>query len=466
MNLLLKKPVRGLKIFLVFAGALLGSYPAAAVQMPTDSFSTRSGTAITFQRFDREYYETLQYLKFADRIISGYLNSSAVKQSYPCRIFVLNEPVKGGINIVEAGGKINLYLHKDFQTAENKFAVTTGMINALLLAKTGFNPNECKRPLPPWLTVGIYGQMELRCFSHSILAVPCFPGLMALCVAGKLPDFRASLNTALSPEADGIAYRLYEELCRFVLVELKRLSSRADNPIADAVFMTARGKYSEEQIFDYTVVRAILKNYDRLSREINKKTVPSGAGDAQKVQNWFKMVANRDLVSLSSPLLTKDFVTRFYHFRRCTYVHRIKGSSPVRMVRDISKITEIYDRYGMSTGFSEMLDGKFRELEGLIQVSQPLCSVSLEKLRSTLQQFDQLPSVIIKKRLALILGELEQTFERQQQIEVYLRAVEYAATAPGKLYRDELIEDRRLEKNFCPAINNYLDQVEKSFLRD
>jgi hypothetical protein len=71
------------------------------------------------------------------------------------------------------------------------------------------------------------------------LPVSYFPGLKALCQVDKLPDFKIAVSTPLTPDEDGTAYQLYEEFCRFLLLEIKNLSSRTDNPIADLVFFSA-----------------------------------------------------------------------------------------------------------------------------------------------------------------------------------------------------------------------------------
>ena len=75
-------------------------------------------------------------------------------------------------------------------------------------------------------------------------------------------------------------------------------------------------------------------------------------------------------------------------------------------------------------------------------------------------------SVIIRVRLEKALAKLNTSLEKQQKIEDYLRKVEYTTVAPGELYRNELIENKRLNRKFCPSINNYLDKVEKTFLQD
>ncbi len=466
MLLLFEKYICSLKTrFFLAVSVLICALPAAA-QMTSDTFNTKSGTVIMFQKFDKKYYKTLQYLKFADRLISAYLNSSAIKRNYNCRIVILSGKIKGGINIVETSGNINIYLNKDFRTAKNKFTIISRMINAMLLGKTGFNPNTCKYPLPQWLIIGIYGKLELRFTSHSILPVSYFPGLKALCQEDKLPDFRTSIQTTLTPEKDGIAYQLYQELCSFTLSEMKHLSSRSDNPIIDLILLTARNKYSRDEIFDYTVGRAIVKSYDKMRGYRSGKGITDMKSDAWKVQDWFKTIINRRLINTNSPLQTQFFVKRFKRFRQFTYIHKQKGRSSKPIIKDISEITELYDKYGTSVGFNEMLDKKFRELDDLIYVSQIICIGHLERLRNTLQQFDRLPTVIIKKRLIKVLEKIKQALERQQKIEDYLRKIEYVTVAPGKLYRKELIEDKRLSKNFCPAINKYLDRVEKSFLKD
>jgi hypothetical protein len=439
---------------------------SASAQSSGNSFNTQSGTTITFQKFDLSYYDTMQYLKFADRLISAYLNSSAIKKDYKCRIFVLNERVENDINIVRASDQINIYLNSNFREAENKFAIITKMINAMLLAKTGFDPCKVKFSPPQWLITGIYGRLQLRFFSHSILPVSYFPGLKALCQEDKLPEFRTSLFTVLTPEKDGTAYELYEEFCRFLLLEIRRLSSRTDNPIADLIFLTARRKYSEAEIFDYTVVRSIVKEYDQSRKHKNLKYNPNMLDSDTKLNNWFRETAEKRLINFNSPLPTRFFVKRFYRFRQFTYIHKNENKPVKEITVDISKLPEIYDKYGMDSGFGEMLDKKFVELDALIFVSQPLSTPPLDKLRKTLNQFEYAPGVIMKRRLESALSEIEKTLEKQQKIENYLRKIEYSSVDPGKLYRSELIENKRLEKNFCPTINNYLDTVEKSFLKD
>jgi len=438
----------------------------ASAKMTKDSFNTKSGTLITFQQFDKEYYETLQYLKFADRLISSYLNSSAIKQNYICRIFVVTDIVKNDIDIVETSGNVNIYLNKNFRTAKNKFHIITKMINAMLLAKTGFKPNEANFSLPQWLLVGIYGKLELRFFSHSILPVTYFPGLKALCQSEKLPDFRIAVSTPLSPERDGTAYLLYQEFCRFIMLEIKRLSSRTDNPIADLIFLTAREKYSSNEIFDYTIVRVIVASYDKRHRRSNRRYNPNSKNNAQKVQEWFKKVAGKRLINPNSPLQTKFFEKRFQRFRKFTCIDLVKGKVSGQMTRDIAKINEIYDKYGMSEGFNEMLSRKNIELDALNSACQPLSIQYIKELRKILSQFDDISSVVIKVRIKKLLVKLNLALEKQQKVEDYLRKVEYTTVAPGKLYRNELIENKRLKKTFFPSINNYLDKVEKSFLKD
>ena len=419
-----------------------------------------------FESFDKKYYETLEYLRYMDRQIAGCLNSSAIKNKYTCQLFILDSEVKNDVNIIENRKMVNIYVNKNFRTAKNKFTVITKIINAMLLAKTGFRPTEVKVRLPEWLIVGIYGRTELRFSSHSILPVSYFPGLKALCQEEKLPDFRIAIGTPLSPENDGTAYELYEEFCRFILLEIKGLSVRSDNPVADMVFLSARKRYSSSEVFNSTIARAIIKSYDKMHRSLDKKYDPVSVSDAVKVQEWFKKVAEKRLINLNSPLQTKFFEQRFRRFRTFTYYYKPKGKLPERMTRDIAKINEIFDKYGMNPGFKEMMRKKFIEIDALVMVCQPLSIKHVERIREVMGQFDDMSSVIIRVRIEKALAALKQSLEKQQKIEDYLRKVEYATASPGNLYRNELIEDKRLSNKFSPAINNYLDKVEKTFLKD
>ena len=466
MRLLFEKSVCYLKIFFILSTLFMLCVFSATAQMTKDTFNTKSGTVIMFESFDKKYYETLEYLKYMDRQISSCLNSSAIKNKYTCQIFVLDAKVKSDVNIIERSKTVNIYINKNFRTAKNKFTVITKIINAMLLAKTGFKPTDVKVKLPSWIVVGLYGRSELHFSSHSILPVSYFPGLKALCQAEKLPDLRIAIATSLSPERDGTAYELYDEFSRFFLLEIKALSSRTDNPIADMIFLSARKKYSVSEIFDSTVGRAIAKSYDKMHRRLDKKYNADSISNVRKVQEWFVKVAEKRLINLNSPLQTKFFEQRFKRFRKFTYNYEAKDKPPERMTRDIAKLNEIFDKYGMNSGFKEMMRKKFIEIDALIMTSQPLSIAHVERIRKVLSQFDDMSSVIIRVRLEKALAKLKQSLEKQQKIEDYLRKIEYTTVAPGNLYRNELIENKRLNNNFCPAISNYLDKVEKTFLQD
>jgi len=466
MRLLFKKIVCSSEIrFIISVFFMLCGFPAAA-QMNKDSFKTKSGTFVMFESFDKKYYETLEYLRYMDRQISSCLNSSAIKNKYTCQLFILDSTVKNDVNIIENRGTVNIYVNKNFRTAKNKFTVITKIINAMLLAKTGFRPTEVKVRLPEWLIAGIYGRTELRFSSHSILPVSYFPGLKALCQEEKLPDFRIAVGTALTPEKDGTAYELYDEFSRFILLEIKNLSVRSDNPIADMVFLCARKRYSSSEIFDSTIARAIIKDYDKTYRRLDKKYDPASVSSSVKVQKWFKKVAEKRLINPNSPLQTKFFEQRFRRFRKFTYYYKPKNKPPERMTRDLAKINEIFDKYGMTPGFEEMIRKKLIEIDALVMVCQPLSIKHVERIREVIGQFDDMSSVIIRVRIEKALAAMKQSLEKQQKIEDYLRKIEYATASPGNLYRNELIEDKRLKNKFAPAINSYLDEVEKTFLKD
>ena len=49
------------------------------------------------------------------------------------------------------------------------------------------------------------------------------------------------------------------------------------------------------------------------------------------------------------------------------------------MTRDISKLNEIFDKYGMDNGFEEMMSRKFVELDALIMVCQPFIHSACQK---------------------------------------------------------------------------------------
>jgi hypothetical protein len=201
-------------------------------------------------------------------------------------------------------------------------------------------------------------------------------------------------------------------------------------------------------------------------RKRDEKYNPEMLNNSQKVQYWFKKLAEKRLINRHSPLQTKFFEERFKRFRKFSYIHKVEGKKVELMTRDIAKLNEIYDKYEMNDGFKEMMRKKLNEIDALSQTCQPLSIEHIERIRKLLNQFDYTSSVIIRVRLEKALAKLKQSLAKQQKIEDYLRKIEYTTVAPGELYRNELIENKRLNNSFCPAINKYLNKIEKTFLKD
>ncbi|MCP3964899.1 MAG: hypothetical protein GY750_11145 [Lentisphaerae bacterium] len=55
---------------------------------------------------------------------------------------------------------------------------------------------------------------------------------------------------------------------------------------------------------------------------------------------------------------------------------------------------------------------------------------------------------------------------RQSEIEKYLQKIEYSKIPPGRLFRKELLETKRLHKSSWPALDRYLDKIEAEYLED
>ncbi|MCP3964900.1 MAG: hypothetical protein GY750_11140 [Lentisphaerae bacterium] len=332
----------------------------------SDKFRTGSGTLISFQRFDRSFYALLQYLKYTDRTVCHYLRLSAKNHKINCKIFVMNNKVD---NDIIARGK--------------DFYVMSELINALLYAKSGIFPNKAAHPLPAWLITGIYAKIQSHFLEESLLPVSYYPGLKALLLANKVPPLRQSLNTALSPSRDGIAFDLYMELCQFFIRELRRLSSSIDNPISDLVALSANQRYKPDEIFDSTVLRLIVKYYD-------KKFASSiaASSDYDKLDELFNYILKERLLNRMSPLTTTEFKPLFKKFRLVKYkiqkdknviVNKVDIVDFPRVYKDLQK-----DNYGKG-----LLAEKLIQLNALINIAPALTQEPLRKLYYKTNQFNR-----------------------------------------------------------------------------
>jgi hypothetical protein len=424
-----------------------------------DSFSTKSGTLISFEKFEKGYYKNLESLKYTDRMVCRYLRSSGVKNTFRCQIFVMQNGVDDGISIVQAGDNINIYLSKDFRTGKHAAETGNKLIRALLLVKSGISPENLLPRVPDWLATGIYVKVREKEKSLNILPVKYYIGLYALALAKRYPAFRESLTTALSPTADGTAYELYEELCTFTLREVYRLCSNADNAISDIIILCSQKKYSQEEIFDSTVGRLIIAYYDQHLQ----KTFGVGTSDSEKLQKWFEYTAERRLFNVFHPVPVDTLRTSLKKWR--TFKYQLKKDNATKWsAADILQLPKLYDEI-KSPGI--IISSKSAALAAIINKAPPLLVKPLALLLTTLQKTGKEPTALVTLNLQTAINDINNKLNRQKKIEEYLDLLSNSKIPPGKRFRREILEVRRDDgRKLWPGLEKYLDKVEKSFLSD
>ncbi|QSH41784.1 hypothetical protein P0136_06245 [Lentisphaerota bacterium ZTH] len=428
---------------------------------PSDEFITGSGTLIAFQKFDHGYHALLQYLKYTDRTICYYLKNPRRTQNINCKIYVTAENIPGDISTQSSGNSLIINVSSNTLARGRDFQLMGKLINALLYAKSGIFPEKTARPLPGWLITGIYAKIQAHFLEQSIISVSYYPGLRALLQDGKIPPLRRSLFTALSPEQDGIAFDLYLELCRFFINELRRLSSSVDNPFSDLVILSSKERYKPEEIFDSTVLRVISQVYDKTAGN----NVISDISDEEKLQLWFIAALNKRLVNYLVPLKAAAFISKFRKFRKVNY--RIeKRKKTIHNQIDIVDFPRVYHKLLKDNYAQGLLAEKLIELNSLSNIAPALTREPLAVLYNTLKQINSIAAPVALDRMRRAMRQLTTAISRQAAIEKYLLKIEYQMIPPGRLFRKELLETKRLQKNNWTELSKYLDKVEADYLED
>ncbi len=439
----------------ICAGVLLAVLSLSADNVGGNIFKTTYGTLIMFETVKSEDYDTLEYLRAADRVICKLLRRPS--QKLQCRI-LLSANFKQDFNVLKVGSCINIYLPQNFSRRPDKQKLAGVLIRALLLTHSGIVPKERLNRIPDWLVTGVYGKLESKHQSQSILPVGGYPGLAALTLADELPVFSDSLNNALTPDEDGCAYELYRELCHFALERIYALSSITDNAIADIVILAAQEKYQDEEIFASTFGRLIIADYDKRLLKLYKD-IPDNRG---KIQRWFRHQANHRIINVFSPLPGKLVQEQFQKFRTIPYQFRNADNKQIAKC-DLLELPRLFSR--VESG-RVLITGKSNELMQLINKTPMIIVSPMSELNTILLQIGNEPPPIVIRRLEKAVADVETAIKRQIAIESFMTAREASSLSPGLRYRREIVEVRRTEDVDWPSMKRFLDEVEKSYLND
>ncbi|MFA7229972.1 MAG: hypothetical protein WC071_01755 [Victivallaceae bacterium] len=427
-----------------------------SLQSKLDEFNTVSGIAIQFEKFDKQYYELLEYLKYTDRQICKYLGTAQVPNALNVQIVIVQRSVKNNMEIICEKRNIKIYLNSNINLLKNDFKINRMLITTLILAKNGINP-ETGTEVPGWLIAGIYGGIKAKEKEQSVIQLLSLPGLNALVAAEKLPNFKSIIDTPMTPEQDGVSYLLYEEACRFILDSINNLSQRADNPLADIIVLNASNKYTREEVFNSTVGRVILAAFN------NKNTNPGNKNlsDSEKIQLWFERNAKYRLTNYYNPLPADIIEKKFVKFRELKYF--LDKERKMQKIADLIQLPRIFDEIDHG---NVLVAEKSIELSELINLSPPLTIPPLKAIAQDLAEIGKVPAAVGSRRLERNLLEAEKAIKRQSEIECRLDKIQNTEIPAAQLYRAEIIELQRENAGIWPAMTTFLQKVEKSYMEN
>lgn len=417
-----------------------------------NSFVTSSGNIIEFKKFDKNYFTTLQYLRHIDATIGRIVKeSSGSNKSQKCKFFVSPDHLDG-IKIGRINGQITIVLNSDLESWRNDYQTNRKIIGTLLLSRIGIAAERYNEVIPPWILSGFVGLCRQKEFAAKIIDINYLPGLRACAIAGKYPQLRSVLRYPMTPEDNGAAYEFYEEVCRFMLRETYELSSGSENLLRDIVFLTAKNKYSNDEIFNTTLGRVITEKYSR--------NFDSQLPDQDKIQAWFEYSVKARVISPFSPFTAEQFRLKLESLKQVSCVLKTGN----RQNRETFTIDQLPLKFDEIEDKNAVVIEKQRIIEQMVVACPPLLSDSSVKLHNSIASIGNVRKENLSRQINEIIDKLQQQLNTQIAIEKYLEETEFSQIPSALLYQREIKEVSRSIYQPWPNLSNYLSKEERKFL--
>lgn len=417
-----------------------------------NSFTTSSGNIIEFKKFDKNYFATLQYLRHVDATIGRIVkDSSGSNKSQKCKFYISPDHLDG-IKIGRINGQITIALNSNLENWRNDYQTNRKIIGALLLTRIGIAAERYNDVIPPWILSGFVGLCRQKEFAAKIIDINYLPGLRACAIAGKYPRLRSVLRYPMTPEDNGTAYEFYEEICRFMLRETYELSSGSESLLRDIVFLTAKNKYSSDEIFNTTIGRVISEKYS--------KNFDSKLPDEEKIQAWFEYSVKAKVISPFSPFTGEQFRIKLESLKQVSCVLKTGN----RQNRETFTIDQLPLKFDEIEDKNAVVIEKQRIIEQMVVACPPLLSDSTVKLHNAIASIGNVRKENLSRQINEIIDKLQQQLNTQIAIEKYLKETEFAQLPSALLYHREIKEVNRPIYQPWPNLSSYLSKEERKFL--
>ncbi|MDR0931578.1 MAG: hypothetical protein LBM70_00975 [Victivallales bacterium] len=435
-------------LFLLAAGVVAIALHGAAT-------ITSDGLEIDLDHGNLESASAIEELRAIDRQISTLFKVSGKRSPLRCRVLLTDKLPQGELKADFTPREWVLSFNDSSQAWRDDFQLRRRLFGLILLAKTpGAKIPPSLDYLPGWVVAGIDSKLKSAGSSELIVHRNCYlPILRALSELGKFPDFRQMRR--LTPELlTPPAMEFYRELGRVMLEYGSALSSSTDNALLDYCLLSAHLGAIEEQNFQSTLGRLILKN-----------SPDSGQPNNERIQRAFERYAES--------IAFNEFFPRPAYIIQEKFQEAMKFKLPTldakgqltgeSVLCDLSRLPEILPGRPDGGQLREMLKN---QLLALRRGSPPEFSRELILL---VEEIYRLPIVEssgstekFRQKIALISDQIA----RRTEIEKFLFATETELLPTRQLYGIAIQTTEKPSPALSKSAQKFFEQVESEWLDD
>jgi hypothetical protein len=418
------------------------------------SFLVSPGLSVEFRKFDNQYFKMMEHFKRMDASVSRLIQGKRVSGAINCKILITPD-VKGKAAIQQENDLVTVSLSSEFETWKDDYQINKYLLSIMILCRMGIRPEENFNILPQWLLAGIMGIVRQRDTSAKIFDTQYMPGLRALATEGKIPDLKKIISKPLYPESDGAAYDFYEEVCGFMVKKIETLSRGSEHIFNDIIFLCAKKKYTQAEIFNTTVERVVLDKYFKDST--------LNISDDEKLQLWFEGTVREKVLSPFNPFTASQIKEKITGVRKVTCMMKSRNKETQEETFDIVQMPE---KMPLVENKNAVMLEKIRTVDSILNACPQLLINSMRNLNAALNDIGNKSEDDAKEQLVAALDTLNEDLKKQEAIENYLAVIEENQVSPAVLYGMEIKEVNRADDVMWPTLNKYLESVEKKFLED
>ena len=448
---------------------------------------TAYGIRLVFEPDNPDFTAIRDYLRLLDRITARMVMQKEDEQRETnCRLMPIGIEPEDQLELTRIRNVTVVRLPAAAKHWNTDRLLRRRVVAILLLVKCGITPQNLEEVdrIPTWLTTGAIG-MATFIQDGELSAKKNYFELRALDSAG----FGMSLDDIVMgdyvPEC-GVFYDLFAEGSEYLLSLCMGATSYRDNFIRELVIRSYyRKKETSWDVFFATAGES-------LNRKLAKNTVQGDAvSPRERVRTWFRNGLRTRNINFFYPQTANNIRREFDELRtvKLTVVNP-KGEMKVVFCKIEDVAASVRQTLNAEGTMNQIMGGLTRlqnECPG--ELLPPLTrmfseanafrnaiaenrniaeSKNPDKKTRTEEEWKQLESAY-QTNVAAAIADFEEMVRQRTAVENYLRAQEKFFLPPEVhfYFRLKSLDDMdRMNRKLWPEINNYLDQLEKEYVRD